>query len=384
MTTTLLIRILLGLVALVLVVGVGWILLLPPPATTSSAPSIPADETEAALNALRPSKRPRPVIAIVGANGGTEMTDYLMPYGILRRADVAEIVALGTSPGPLRLYPAFRVQPQGTTAEFDAQHPEGADYIIVPAMSRDDDPVVLRWIKEQSAKHAIVVGVCAGAKVVAAAGLLDGKRATTHWYYLKELLKKHPSIRYVPDRRLVVDAGVATTTGISASMPMALTLVQAIAGREKAESVARAVGLEHWDSRHDSRAFQFNRSFARAAMRNKLAFWNRDEFAIELAAGIDEVALVLVADAWSRTYRSRATTFSRTTGPVESRNGLLLLPDRVAEAPSADQEQLPGFGAQPPAQALDRTLDALAARYGADTANLVTMQLEYPRRFGEP
>jgi putative intracellular protease/amidase len=84
-----------------------------------------------------------------------------------------------------------------------------------------------------------VIGVCAGDKVVAAAGLLDGKRATTHWYYRRELLDRHPSIRYVADRRFVADRGVATTTGITASMPMSLTLIEAIAGRPRAEAVAR-------------------------------------------------------------------------------------------------------------------------------------------------
>jgi transcriptional regulator GlxA family with amidase domain len=69
--------------------------------------------------------------------------------------------------------------------------------------------------------------------------LLDGKRATTHWYYLKELRGEHPTIRYVADRRLVVDGAVATTTGITASMPMSLTLIEAIAGRDKAQAVGR-------------------------------------------------------------------------------------------------------------------------------------------------
>jgi transcriptional regulator GlxA family with amidase domain len=91
-------------------------------------------------------------------------------------------------------------------------------------MSRDDDPAALQWIKSQAAKRAIVIGVCAGAKIVGEAGLLDGKRATTHWYYLKELRDKHPVIQYVADRRFVVDKGIATTTGITASMPMSLTL----------------------------------------------------------------------------------------------------------------------------------------------------------------
>jgi transcriptional regulator GlxA family with amidase domain len=60
--------------------------------------------------------------------------------------------------------------------------------------------------------------------VVASAGLLDGRRATTCWYYLDELLERSPSIDYVADRRMVFDGDVVTTTGIIASMPVMLTL----------------------------------------------------------------------------------------------------------------------------------------------------------------
>ena len=226
----------------------------------------------------------------------------------------------------MKLYPALKVEPQATVAEFDAQHPEGADYVIVPAMSRDDDPAVLEWLKSQAAKGAMIIGVCAGAKVVGEAGLLDGKRATTHWYFVKELRDKHPAIHYVADRRLVVDQGVATTTGITASMPIALTLIEAIAGREKAEAVGRDIGLTHWDARHDSDAFQFTRPFALTAIRNTIAFWNREQLGIELTPGVDEVSLALVADAWSRTYRSRAVTFSRTDGAQQTATASALSP----------------------------------------------------------
>jgi transcriptional regulator GlxA family with amidase domain len=211
---------------------------------------------------LKPPKRRRPLIAVIGNNDATETTDYVMPYGILRRADVADVVALATQPGPVTLYPALRVEPDATVAEFDTQHSEGADYVIVPGMSRDDDPAVLQWIRSQKAKGATVIGVCAGAKVVASAGLLDGKRATTHWCYLNQLRAGHPMIRYVADRRFVVDQGVATTTGITASVPMSLILIEAIAGRDRAEAVGRDLGLAEWDARHDSSAFKLTRPFA--------------------------------------------------------------------------------------------------------------------------
>ena len=367
----------LGAVAILLMIGGGWLWSLPPAPSVTAPPPIAQAERDATVAALKPPKRRRPLIAIIGINDGTETTDYLMPYGILRRADVADVMTLATKPGPVQLYPVLKVEPQATIAEFDAAHPDGADYVIVPAMSREDDAVVLQWIRSQAGKGAIIIGVCVGAKVVANSGLLDGRQATTHWYSVRDL-QKHSAIRYVADRRLVVDRGVATTTGITASMPMALTLVEAIAGRAKAEAVAREIGLAHWDARHRSEAFQFTRPFALTAIANTLAFWNREQLGIALTSGIDEVSLALVADAWSRTYRSRALTFAGTAEPQTSRGGLRILPDEVA-ADWPAQLTPPATADLPPAQALDQTLRAIDARYGPRTADFVAMQLEYPR-----
>jgi putative intracellular protease/amidase len=377
MTRRLVLRSSLGAVALLAIAGGAWILSLPPSAPVAGAPPIAPDETAAAIAALKPPKRPRPVVATVGINDSTEVTDYLMPSGILRRADVAEVVLLATGRGPVKLQPALEVEPDATVAEFDAQYPEGADYVIVPAMSRDDDPAVIDWLRTQSAKGAIVIGVCAGAKVVAEADLLDGKRATTHWYSVEEMRREHPAIRYVPDRRIVVDQGVATTTGITASMPMALILIEAVAGRDKAEDVAADLGLRTWDARHDSRAFQFTRPFALAAIGNTLAFWRREQLGLELSPGIDEVSLALVADAWSRTYRSRAVTFAATAAAQPTRSGIRVVPDRVATSwPAATR--LPRLEGRP-AEALDQALAGIAARYGTPTGDFVAVQLEYPR-----
>lgn len=366
-----------GCVALLAAIGGTWLFLLPGPPARGTAPAISKDETEATLEALKPPKRKRPLIAILGINDMSETTDYLMPYGVLARADVADVLTLATQPGPVALYPALKVQPHATIAEFDAAHPDGADYVIVPAMSREDDALALQWIRSQAGKGAIIVGVCVGVMVVANTGLLDGRQATTHWYSVRDL-QKHSAIRYVADRRLVVDRGVATTTGITASMPMALTLVEAIAGRAKAEAVARDVGLAEWDARHRSEAFRFTRPFALTAIANTLAFWNREQLGFALTSGIDEVSLALIADAWSRTYRARALTFAATPEAQTSRGGLRILPDKIA-ADWPARQTLPAAVDLPPARALDQTLHAIEARYGPRTADFVAMQLEYPR-----
>jgi putative intracellular protease/amidase len=365
-------------VAVVVVAVTLQVLSRPPEHSSVAPPAIGEDEIAATLAALKPPKRARPVVAMIGINDATEVTDYLMPVGILRRADVADVLLVATGPGRVKLYPALTVEPDITVADFDARHADGADYVIVPAMEPYDDPAALQWIKSQAAKGATVIGVCIGAKVVAAAGLLDNKRGTAHWYALKDLREQHPSMQYVPNRRMVADRGVVTTTGITASMPMTLTLIEAIAGREKAEAVARELGLDHWDARHASDQFKFTRPFALTVMGNVVAIWNRQKLGIEVAPGIDEVSLALVADAWSRTYRSRAVTFAAAPGAIATRNGIRIVPDQVG-GDWSKENVVDALGNRPPAQALDEVLSSIETRYGPRTRYVVAMQLEYPR-----
>lgn len=368
-----------GAAIVVVVVAIGLVVLSrPPESSVAAAPAIGEDEVASTLAALKPPKRARPVVAMIGINDATEVTDYVMPVGILRRADVADVLMVATGPGPVKLYPALTIEPDITVADFDARHADGADYVIVPQMSRADDPAVLQWIKGQAAKGATVIGVCAGARIVAAAGLLDNKRGTTHWYYVKDLREKHPSMQYVPNRRIVADRGVVTTTGITASMPMSLTLIEAIAGREKAEAVARDLGLDHWDARHRSEAFKVTRPFALTVMGNVAAIWNREELGVEVSSGMDEVSLALAADAWSRTYRSRAVTFAGAPGAIATRHGIRIVPDQVG-GDWSKEDVVDALGDRPPAQALDETLSNIESRYGPRTRYVVAMQLEYPR-----
>lgn len=354
---------------------IAWLAQLPPRSAPAPGQPAPAAERTAALQDLAYEGNGHPVIAVVGINDATETNDYLTTTGILRRARIADVIAVATEPGPVQLYPALTVLPDATTAQFDVRYPDGADYVVVPAMDPSGDPAVLAWIRAQARKGAKVIGVCAGAVVVAESGLLDGRRATTHWYYRKGMQRNHPSIDYVPDRRFVVDGNVASTTGITASMPMMLTLVEAIAGRAKAMEVARDLGVRDWDARHDSSAFRLDRPFALTVLGNRLAFWRSETIGIALEPGMDEVTLALVADAWSRTYRSRALAISALP-EVTTLGGLRIVPDR-SDAESAAAHFV-AVGRLPPLQDLDRALAGIALRYGDATASVVAMQLEYP------
>jgi hypothetical protein len=152
----------------------------------------------------------------------------------------------------------------------------------------------------------------------------------------------------------------------------------AIAGRAKADSVARDLGIRQWSARHASGAFRLTRPFATTVLWNRLSFWGHEDLGIRLEPGMDEVSLALIADAWSRTYRSTGVTFAPSASAVVTANGIRVIPERLT-ASWPGERRVSMRRDQRPAVALDHALHAIAERYGAHTADVVAMQLEYPR-----
>ncbi len=347
--------------------------------TPVSAPAAVAPATADRLPAYQPRfGRTRPVIAVVGENDYTELTDYVVPYGILAESGAADLAALATKAGPLRMFPApMNVVPDETTAQFDRRVPEGADYVIVPAVHRDSDPTLVAWVAEQAKKGATIIGVCDGVWVVARAGLLQGRRATGHWYSMSDLRKKFPGTQWVDGKRYVADGKVVTTTGVTATIPVSLALVEAIAGRDRALQVAGKLGRPAWSSEIASDRFSLGLPTMATIATNYVAFWSHVDFGIPVAPGVDEIALVLQADAYSTTFRSTAYTVAANREPVRTRRGLTIVPERVAgvDAPS---RMLPAPVAQFPLHVLDVSLNAIGSEFGKRTAAWVALQMQYP------
>ena len=102
--------------------------------------------------------RQQAVIAVVGENAATELTDFVIPYGILSESGAAEVHAVATGPGAITFWPALKVQPDMTLAIFDERFPEGADYVIVPAvmsMDKKSSHFLVDWIRTQADKGAV-------------------------------------------------------------------------------------------------------------------------------------------------------------------------------------------------------------------------------------
>jgi transcriptional regulator GlxA family with amidase domain len=105
------------------------------------------------------------------------------------------------------------------------------------------DAALVAWIARAAARSRRVAGVCTGAFLLARAGLLDGRRATTHWGSTEDLARLFPAVRVESDPIYVRDGHVYTSAGVTAGMDLALALVEEDCGREVALAVARRLVL---------------------------------------------------------------------------------------------------------------------------------------------
>jgi len=116
------------------------------------------------------------------------------------------------------------------------------DVLIVPGgvvSAELRKPAVIDWIRSSAETAQLTASVCTGSFLLAQAGLLDGKNATTHWEDVEEMRERFPTVKVHDDRRWVDEGGVVTAAGISAGMDMSLHLVARLAGRDLALKTAR-------------------------------------------------------------------------------------------------------------------------------------------------
>ncbi|MFC8586046.1 GlxA family transcriptional regulator [Streptomyces sp. NPDC057217] len=119
-----------------------------------------------------------------------------------------------------------------------------ADLVIVPGIEDPDadvPPPVLDALRRAHATGIPVASLCAGAFVLARAGLLDGRRAVTHWHLARTLATRHPAVRVEPDALFVEDSGIWTSAGTAAGIDLCLHLVRTAHGAEAAATVARSM-----------------------------------------------------------------------------------------------------------------------------------------------
>jgi transcriptional regulator GlxA family with amidase domain len=183
----------------------------------------------------------------------TVLLDLAGPWDVFNGANLS--AGPGPKPYTLELVSAAgeaRVATAGGPPLVGSRNVESCrgplDTLLVPAaLGFEGGPIdragaaALGHLKRLARASRRVVSVCGGAFLLAAAGLLDGRRVTTHWRYCDALARKYPGLTVEPDPIFVRDGNVYTSAGVTAGMDLALALVEEDLGRAAALTVARAL-----------------------------------------------------------------------------------------------------------------------------------------------
>lgn len=178
---------------------------------------------------------------------GVEELDAVGPYEVLAAwtriwsDDGWRTITVGvTGPGPVSGAKGLVMTPD---VALEAAGP--IDLLVHPGgqgtVRLMGDAVHLAWLRRQAAEDELTTSVCTGSLVLAAAGLLRDRPATTHWASLETLKSIDQTIDVRPDERYVDDGDVITSSGVSAGIDMALHLVARLAGDDRAREVRRYI-----------------------------------------------------------------------------------------------------------------------------------------------
>ena len=178
-----------------------------------------------------------------------ELLDFAGPYEVFTTAnrlyhrddpdapDLFEVHTVSESGASVRAHAGLRIDPGHSFADCPR-----LDLLVIPGGIVTEElarPEVAAWIGMVAAASCVTASVCTGAFLLAEAGLLDGKSATTHWEDIDDLRSSWPSVTVEEGVRCVDEGAVVTAAGISAGIDMSLHLVERLAGRELALQTAR-------------------------------------------------------------------------------------------------------------------------------------------------
>ena len=177
----------------------------------------------------------------------------------------------------------------------------GGDGVRAPASC----PITLAYVRDTAKTARRVASVCSGTYVLAEAGLLDGKRATTHWSRTRDIQKRYPAIRLEPDRIFVQDGMIWSSAGITAGIDLSLALIGADEGEAVARRTAQQLVVYH---RRPGGQSQFSALIDLKAQRfDALLAWARENLA-------EPLTVEQLAEKAAMSPRNFARLFAAETG----------------------------------------------------------------------
>lgn len=167
---------------------------------------------------------------------GVQSLDVTGPLEVFTYAGGYRVTTAGVGGVPIRTSSGLKITP-------DHDLSDESDTLVVPggAGTKEPSPEIVAWLREHGRQFERIMSVCTGAFLLAAAGLLEDHKATTHWQYCDSLRTRHPGIDVDPEPIFVRDGRISTSAGVTTGIDLALALVEEDRGRDVALAIARGL-----------------------------------------------------------------------------------------------------------------------------------------------
>lgn len=299
-----------------------------------------------------PAKR---TAVVVAGNAATESSDLLAPYEVLATSEAFNVYVVAPERRLTPLIPqphccgTLDIVPHYSFAEYDRVIGTAPDLVVVPYIPQasKEDAAVLDWLREAPGDDTVILSICGGAQMVADAGLLNGRQATSHHTMLPVLEKSHPEARWVRGLRFVEDGRFISSAGVTSGVDATLYTLQRFIGREATLETARRVGYPH--TRYlDDPTWNLPGNNPAAVVGDRLLVpnsfrWERTDIGMFVYPGVREIELSSVIDTYPRSTSSDVHAVAAERELMRTRHGLDVLPRfDVATAPQVERIVIPG------------------------------------------
>jgi len=361
------------------------------------------DPITSTLPQFKPPINPKnPYVAVLVSNQGTEVTDLLTSYAILSASRAFNVFTVAPEKVVSPVTGGLEILPHYSFGELEGKFRKGVELIVVPAILDHENPTLVEWLNENGEPPTNVLSICEGARTVAAAGLLKGKKATSHFFALDGLEKDYPETEWQKNVRFVRDGNILSSAGVTAAMDATFQIVKDLAGERVAEETANKLGFFVGSSSAQSPTmgvWDVSLLFFNAGYK-----WNPSDIGVVLFPGVEEIHLAAMLDIYPRTLAAKTITVSsnRTTIPSKYRLNLdpqtalktMDRPDRVL-VPNGKMEkirndsdlqnwakeqnlEIEAFQPVPPSESYVQIFLDLAIKQNLSVSRVVSKMIEFP------
>ena len=337
----------------------------------------------------------KPTAIVLMSNQGTEVTDLMGPYQLLKMSNLFNVYTVAPEREPIGVNGGVDILPDMSIEAMGLLLNRSPELVVVPAVHDPDNAKLSALISYWHNTGAHILSICEGARLVAASGILDGQQATSHFFALDDLESHYSAVDWQRSARYITDGDITSSAGVTAAYDATLALISQFGNPTLASSIAEQIEYESQTAIY----VEFDSTDFLKGLASIVLPWGRTDQAIWISDGMDESLLSAALDSYPRTLEIDQVTVSDSRRLIRTKHGLQLIPrfginelpemDSILALSAADaaqlrQQALANDSALDTLQSNDgfsfsRVLDDIGQRYGESSRTLVAKQLEYPQ-----